>query len=158
MCFNQAMASQKENDHSVVKLALIFLAIISLLLTAKFLLPRALVYLTQAARSSKISLANSYVFAAPLVVAADGQSKIRVNVFVLNDEGLGVADKRVDLSLRPKIPGGKNAQVRVLQPVTDKYGKAVFEVASTVPGQFVASASVGGVALPQTVTLTFRQF
>lgn len=166
-CFNQLMTDQaqtvepkteaKSGPKQALTAVLILLGIIGLFLLAKYAIPRALVYLTRAARSTEISLTNSYVFGSPLVAAADGQTKIRVNVFLLNDQGLGVADKRVSLLVKPKTAEvAGNAQLKEVQPTTDKFGQAVFEVASSFPGQFVATASVEGVELPQTVTLTFR--
>ncbi len=142
-----------------LRLISLILILIALFLTAKYAVPRALVYLTRAAREGELSLANSYLFGAPLVIPADGQTKARVTVFLLSDQGLGVADKRVELAIVPRDQrGGVNPslQVKAVQPVTDRFGQAVFEVASRSAGQFVVRAQVGGAELPQTLTLTFR--
>jgi len=147
----------KSNRKQLLLVIFVLFGVLGLFLLAKYVIPHALVYLTRASRSTKISLTNSYVFGSPLVVAADGQSKIRVNVFLLSDQGLGVPDKRVSLTVKPKTAGAEaNVLVKETQPMTDKFGKAVFEVSSSSAGQFVVTASVEGVELPQTVTLTFR--
>ena len=156
---NQPIGSQnqiKKGSGQLLKLFLVLISVIGLFLLAKYAVPQALVYLTKAARSKEISLINSYVFGSPMKVAADGQRKIRVSVFLLNDQGLGVADKKVDLVVEPKTAGlGGNAQIRTIRSVTDKFGQAIFEVMSSFAGQFLVTASVEGVELPQKITLTF---
>lgn len=147
---------KKENKNPFINALILLFLLIGLFLIAWFLVPRAIVLLTQATKSSKYSLSNSYIFAAPLSVDADGETKIRVNAFLLNNEGRGVADKQVSLDIAPKAGADGSPQVSSVQPTTDKFGKAVFEVVSSTPGQFVATAVVDGMEIPQTVTLTFR--
>jgi len=151
------LPKQPQKKNQVLMIFLIVFAIIGLFLLAKYAVPRVLVYLTKAAKPTKYSLSNSYVFGSPLVAAADGQTKIRINAFLLNDQGMGVADKPVSLTTKPKTGGvGGSPQIKDVQPITDKFGKAVFEVVSSYAGQFVTTALVDGLELPQTVTLTFR--
>lgn len=146
----------KANSKGLLRAFLILVSVIGLLLLAKYVVPQALVYLTRATRSAEISLANSYVFGSPMRVAADGQSKIRVNVFLLSDQGLGVPDRQVSLAVQPKTAGvGGNAQIKTIRAITDKFGQAVFEVVSSFAGQFLVTASVEGIELPQKITLTF---
>lgn len=146
--------NQQKNPLMLVIIGLF--SLIALFATARFLIPQALVYLTQAAKPGKYSLSNSYVFGAPLSAPADGQTKIRVSAFLLNDEGRGVAEKQVSLNITPKEGAGGTPQVNQVQPTTDQFGKAVFEVVSSSPGQYLATAVVDGMEIPQTVTLTFR--
>lgn len=98
-----------------------------------------------------ISADNSYVFSNPLKALADGKEKIRVSVFVLNSQGLGVFGKKVTLT--------PNAQVVVdpVQPTTDSTGKAMFDYTSTVPGEYYLDVSVDEITLPQKVRLSFTQ-
>src|SRR4030042_5098122 len=87
------------------RLTLIFfilISIIGLFLVARYLVPQALVYLTRAAKPTEYSLANSYIFGSPLVAAADGETKVRINAFLLNSQGIGVADKLISLGAKPK--------------------------------------------------------
>lgn len=134
----------------VVLLALLFWL-------ASSAIPKVLVYLTKAtSRPGNFSLANSYVFASPLVATADGEEKIRVNVFLLDDKGRGVPDKNISLFLTPKGRERGVPQIISVQPRTNDYGQAVFDLTSTFPGQFIVEAQVSGVSLPQTVTVTFR--
>lgn len=98
-----------------------------------------------------ISADNSYVFSNPLKALADGKEKIRVSVFVLNSQGLGVFGKKVSLT--------PNAQVVVdpVQPTTDSTGKAMFDYTSTVSGEYYLDVSVDEITLPQKVRLSFTQ-
>jgi hypothetical protein len=145
-----------KNRNPFLIIFILLLSIISLFFIAQRLVPRVIVYLTQAARSNKYSLSNSYVFGAPLSAPADGKTRVMVNAFVLNDEGRGVEDVTVELQVVPKEGSTGTPQVNQVQPVTDNFGKAVFEVSSTSVGQYVATAVVDGMEIPQTVTLTFR--
>ncbi|MFH1561119.1 MAG: hypothetical protein ABID04_00880 [Patescibacteria group bacterium] len=145
-----------KNGKALGLIVFILFSLIGLFLLARYAVPQVLVYLTRAAKPTDYSLANSYVFGSPLVAPADGQTKVRVNVFLLNDQGQGVSDQNLTLAVKPKASSTGNPQVQDVQPVSDKFGKAVFEVVSTFPGQFVAQGMVDGLELPQTVTLTFR--
>jgi len=140
---------------TITQLATLGVLILALFLVAKFLIPQAIVLLTKATKPSKYSLSNSYVFGAPLVAAADGKTKIRINAFLLNDQGLGVEQKTMSLTATPKTGNG-TAEIEPISPTTDKFGKSTFEVTSQTPGQYVITASVDGFDLPQTVTITFR--
>lgn len=138
------------------KIALVLLLIIVLFLLARFLIPQALIYLTRAAKPTKYSLSNSYVFGAPMVMTADGKTKSRVSVFLLNDQGLGVPDKQIFVSSRAKGAAAGNVQIDQVKPTTDNFGQSVFEITSDYSGQFEISASVDNLEIPQKVTLTFR--
>jgi len=142
---------------NILTAVFILVSIIGLFLTAKYLIPQALVLLTRAARTTTYSLSNSYIFAAPLVAPADSRTKVRVSAFLLDKQGMGVSDKVLSLSVKPKTGGGGGSvQIQSVQEKTDKYGKALFDIVSSFPGQFVTSAVIDGVEFPQTVTLTFR--
>jgi len=160
------MAEQKENPTVQPKtkklsvlLPLILLLLIGIFYLARSVVPRVLLYLTQAANApGNFSLTNSYVFGSPLLAEANGQDKIRVSVFLLDAKGRGVPNRQIDLSIQPKegtVSGGL-PQIKAVQATTDEFGRAVFEVVSQFPGQFSAIATVGGLEFPQKVTLTFR--
>lgn len=142
---------------SPLTVLLLLFSLVGLFLFAKYVVPRMIVYLTKATKSTRYSLTNSYVFGSPLVVPADGQTKIRISAFLLTNQGLGVANKAISLSASPKSSNGQGSlQINEVQSMTDKFGKTVFEATSPVAGQFVVTAMVDGAAFPQTVTLTFR--
>ena len=133
------------------------LSLVLLFWLASSLMPKVLLYLTKAtSKPGNFSLSNSYVFASPLVATADGEEKIRINVFLLDDKGRGVPDKTVSLFLTPKGGEKGTPQIISVQPQTNDYGQAIFDLTSTFPGQFIVEAQISGVSLPQTVTVTFK--
>lgn len=105
---------------------------------------------TRASVSGEPSLENSYLFASPLYASAGGEEKIRVTIFILDSQGLGVSGQSVAL--------GENAKllIRSVQDMTDAYGKAVFEASSSVPGEYIVEAKVGNRTLPQSLHISFR--
>ena len=98
-----------------------------------------------------ISVDNSYVFTNPLKAQSDGKDKIRITVFILNGQGLGVLGKNVTMNTN------ENLKFDVIQQSTDSTGKALFDVSSTVPGEYYLDVSIDQVKLPQKARLTFYQ-
>jgi hypothetical protein len=92
---------------------------------------------------------NSYLFASPIQAKADGQEKIRVTIFLLDSQGLGVSQQLVTL----KVPLA--LQVETIQSTTDDLGKATFNLSSSVPGKFEISASTSDLNLSQKINLLF---
>lgn len=97
-----------------------------------------------------ISLENSYVFASPISAAADGTSIIRVTVFLLNNQGMGLAGQIVTLKFTGAVT------VSQIQPTSDNLGRATFDLTSNTPGDYTVSAQIEGAVLPQTVSVSFR--
>lgn len=97
----------------------------------------------------KFSPENSYVFASPLSVAADGKEKIRMTVFLLDTEGLGVEGQRVYLGQTTTL------SIHEVQPITDSSGKALFDISSTQKGEYFIEVGVLGKVLPQRARITF---
>jgi len=98
---------------------------------------------------ASFSVDNSYLFVSPLRAKANGQEKIRITVFVLNNQGLGVLGKEVFLSPDPSL------SVDIIQGQTDNFGKAVFDVTSQKAGEYYLEVSVDGQKLPQKAHLSF---
>ncbi|BCX15075.1 MAG: hypothetical protein KatS3mg088_758 [Patescibacteria group bacterium] len=98
----------------------------------------------------KMELANSYLFASPLKAKVASGERIRITIFILDSQGLGVGGKMVVLGK------SDNLEVDEVQPITDDVGKAIFEVSSSVAGVYSIEASVDGKVLPQRVTVTFE--
>lgn len=95
-------------------------------------------------------LRNSYLFASPLEAASGGQEKIRVTAYILNETGAGVVGKTV---VCDPVAG---AEIASIQPVTDDYGRAYFDVSAQNPGRYVIQAKVDGSDIVQKLRLTFR--
>jgi hypothetical protein len=96
------------------------------------------------------SLENSYLFASPLIAEANGMEKIRVTVFVLDNQGLGVPGKTVALGQSLDL------NVDAIQSLTDTLGKAVFDLSSNKSLVYELEVQVDGQLLPQKLRLTYR--
>lgn len=128
----------------------IALGLIGLYFVASWAVPKVLVTFTKAAPSNKVSLNDSLVIGAKILAKADNKDSCLVNIFLLDNNGKGVQDKRVQLT------GAAELKIENLNAVTDKDGKASFEIKSETEGQFRLIADVDGVALPKTISVTFR--
>jgi hypothetical protein len=100
---------------------------------------------------SSFSIDNSYLFVSPLRAKASlgNNEKIRVTIFILNNQGLGVMGKRVVPEVNPYI------QMDIIQGTTDNYGKAIFDMFSTKSGEYYLEISADGVPLKDKAHLTF---
>jgi hypothetical protein len=96
------------------------------------------------------SVDNSYVFLTPLRARANGQEKIRVTVFVLDDQGLGVLGKKV------VIDQDEALNIENIQALTDNYGKAYFDIKSSKIGEYYLRVLVDDIELKQKAHLSFN--
>lgn len=110
---------------------------------AKYFIGRASV------SQASISVDNSYVFVSPLRAKANNQERIRVTIFVLNNQGLGVMAKKARLTNDQKL------SVETIQGLTDDHGKAVFDVSSGTPGEYYLEVMVEGTSLSQKAHLSY---
>jgi len=132
---------------------LLFLAIILLIFVifsgffwlyeAKFMIGRASV------SQASFSVDNSYVFLTPLRAKANSQERIRVTVFVLNNQGLGVLGKSVTIGNDP------NLTIEGIKARTDNYGKATYDISSSKPGEYFLEIKIEDTLLPQKAHLSF---
>jgi hypothetical protein len=100
--------------------------------------------------ASLFSRENSYLFASPVSASADGASLIRVTVFLLNDQGLGIPSQEVKLNVTGPVV------IRAVQPTTDSFGRSLFDITSSSPGSYTINAEVLGTTVPQTVSVAFH--
>lgn len=127
------------------------LAVVGLGLTgymSAVVVPQTFVTLTKAAPATQVSFADSYILADKIIALADGKDQTSVNVFVMDKSGKGVGDKSVSLAGMPGIEPEA--------AMTSNDGKASFKMKSSTEGQFKIKASVEGVEMARTVTVTFR--
>ena len=122
-----------------------------LILIVLVLIYRPLIFLNRASGSSSSTplTANSYLFASPVAAKADGQQSIRITIFILDGQGLGVSNQTVTLSLPAPL------SQKPVQPQTDQYGKAIFDLTSTTADKFKVSASINSGQIPQSLNLVF---
>ena len=109
-----------------------------------------LIFSSRAASNSSFSIENSYIFASPLVARANSSDKIRITVFVLNSHGQGVANQPVMLNKSPELVIGQQ------NSLTDSYGRAIFDLSTTVVGEYVIGASVENTKLAETLKIKFN--
>ncbi|MFA6081346.1 MAG: hypothetical protein WC741_02975 [Patescibacteria group bacterium] len=99
---------------------------------------------------ASFSVDNSYIFSTPSQARADGQEKIRLTVFILNNQGLGVLGKKV------LIETNSSLEINTIQGSTDNYGKAYFDISATKPAQYFLEIKVDDKALNQKAHLVFN--
>lgn len=115
---------------------------------ANYAVPRALVMFTKASVATQVSIKDSYVLGQKVLAKADGSDSCVVNVFILDKNSKGVPGKGVQLNGMEGIEPASS--------VTDNDGKASFTVKSNTEGQFKLTGNIGGVDIPQGVSVTFR--
>jgi len=131
---------------------LLFIIILLAGLTVSIVLVSRTAIFSPRATSSKqnaINIQSSYLFASPLTAKADGNEKVRLTIFLLDNRGIGVPQKKVDLSLPSAV------HTIDIQSTTDDTGKAIFDAYSTTPGSFEITAQISSIRLPQKVRITF---
>lgn len=99
--------------------------------------------------TNPVSLSNSYIFASPVRAKAGGDL-IRVTVFVLDSQGAGLFDKKVNLNTTDQT-----LEIKEIQSLTDETGKAVFDLGSQSKGVFSIETFVDGIPLSQNLRITF---
>lgn len=100
-------------------------------------------------KTINFSVDNSYVFITPLRARADGQEKIRITVFVLDDRGLGVEGKMIVLEQNEAL------NIEKVQETTDSFGKSYFDVMSNKAGDYYLKVLIDNTELKQKAHLSF---
>lgn len=149
--FKKEVDKERRNSRIIAGLIIIF--IILLILLFLLYLIRNRTSLTGKAfgnsYSTKVELANSYIFASPLRGKANGIEKVRITAFVLDSQGKGVLGKKVTIG---EVDG---LRVSSVQSITDDLGKAIYDISSSRTGLFIIEAAVEGAPIPQKVNVTF---
>ncbi|MEK7597784.1 MAG: hypothetical protein AAB441_04030 [Patescibacteria group bacterium] len=96
------------------------------------------------------SIDNSYIFSTPSQARANGQEKIRLTVFILNNQGLGVMGKKIFIGTDPSL------NIETIQGLTDNYGKAYFDISSTKPAEYFLEIKADDTALKSKAHLVFN--
>jgi hypothetical protein len=99
---------------------------------------------------ASFSVDNSYIFSTPSQARANGQEKIRLTVFVLNNQGIGVLGKKITFSQNPDL------NIETIQGLTDNYGKAFFDISSTKAADYNLDVNVDGAPLNQKAHIVFN--
>jgi len=96
------------------------------------------------------SIDNSYIFSTPSQARANGQEKIRLTVFILNNQGLGVLGKKIFIGTDPSL------NIEAIQGLTDSYGKAYFDISAIKPAEYFLEIKADDMALNQKAHLIFN--
>jgi hypothetical protein len=97
-----------------------------------------------------LSRENSYIFASPISAKANGNSIIRVTVFLMNNQGMGISGQK------PVLKSDNTLSITPVQQVSDSFGRAQFDVSSNTSGDYRLTAEVEGITLQQNLTISFR--
>jgi hypothetical protein len=104
---------------------------------------------TRASEELVPSSESSLIFAWPLNAKANGTDKVQINVFVRNSKNLPLNNKRVAFETSLGL-------INSISDLTDKSGKATFELTSNQPGIAEIKALIDNqVQVKQTVTIKF---
>jgi len=99
---------------------------------------------------SSFSIDNSYIFSTPSQARANGQEKIRLTVFILNNQGLGVMGKKIFIGTDQSL------NIEAIQGLTDSYGKAYFDISSVKAGEYFLEIKADDTALKTKAHLVFN--
>ena len=99
---------------------------------------------------ASFSIDNSYIFSTPSQARANGQEKIRLTVFILNNQGLGVLGKKIFIGTDPSL------NIEAIQGLTDSYGKAYFDISATKAGEYFLEIKADDTALKTKADLLFN--
>ena len=99
---------------------------------------------------ASFSIDNSYIFSTPSQARANGQEKIRLTVFILNNQGLGVMGKKIFVGTDQSL------NIEAIQGLTDSYGKAYFDISATKPAEYFLEIKADDTALKDKVHIIFN--
>lgn len=99
---------------------------------------------------ASFSIDNSYIFSTPSQARANGQEKIRLTVFILNNQGLGVLGKKIFIGTDPSL------NIETIQGLTDNYGKAYFDISAVRAGEYFLEIKADDTALKTRAHLVFN--
>lgn len=144
---------RKSRWSALLVLLLIILLLFSLVLTVFYISQRTTFFgraFSSIESSGDVALENSYLFISPLSAQSGGKEKIRLTVFLLDNQGRGVANQAVFLGQNEKL------EVTIVQGVTDNLGRAYFDISAFSSGDYLIEARVDNLILPQRVKLNFK--
>jgi hypothetical protein len=99
--------------------------------------PKTLTTVIKAGENEKVAVNGSYLIGEKITAVSNGKDKIKVNVFVVDNKGIGIKGKTVSINgmsgIEPEIG------------VSDNNGQVHFEASSAVEGQYELTASIDGV-------------
>jgi len=113
---------------------------------------KPLTRLTRAKEELKPSVKKSLIIAWPLTLKANGKSLSLITVFVRNNKGQPIGNKKISLTTNL-------GKIAALQSTTNKIGKATFTIKSSRPGIAKINAFIkmnNQLKLQQTMKIEFK--
>ncbi len=136
-------------DRKLILLGAIFILAFISFISVVFL-NEPIARLTRAANPSRQpSAQTSLIFAWPLTVEADGNTKSEISVFIRDAEGRGLENQEVRITASAGRLNSPSA-------VSDSTGKAVFNLTSDTPGVANIEAFVDNTKLLRKVSVQFK--
>lgn len=135
-----------------VKFSLLLLFLMGILLFSSLFLNVRFLLSSRASSGAleNVSAVNSYLFASPTQAKADNSDVIRVTVYVLNGQGKGVTGIPVSLVVPASVG------VKPVQPVSDNYGKATFDLTTRNSGTYTVAANAEAKSLGESISVSFN--
>ncbi len=127
--------------------ALFFLSFLFFLSVVLF--NRPLSNLIRAKEDTLPSAQSSLLFVWPIDSKADGQSQVKIDVFVRSDSNKQLSNKQVRVS-------STLGEVQPASAISDKSGKASFTLVSSTPGIAEVSAIADSTPLTSKITVRFE--
>ena len=136
----------------ILGIAIVIFLLLALGATVIFIRQRTAFFgrATSPTTGGEIAPDNCYLFASPLQAQANGSEKIRVTAFILDSQGKGVIGEAVFLGQNERL------EITPVQTITDNLGRAIFDISSKTPAEYLVEARVGSQVLPQRVKVSFR--
>jgi hypothetical protein len=98
---------------------------------------------------NSVEISNSYAFVSPLKAKAGGEY-IRVTVYVLDAQGVGIKGKSAEIG---QVEG---LTINDVQATSDDSGMVYFDISSSKPGLYIIQPIVEGKILNQRINITFE--
>jgi len=150
--YPQNFSSKKANPIIFVVLGLFLIIVIYLVVNFS---SGKTSFFGKAATSGILNVTSSRVFASP--IAAQIGERIRISVFVLDNQSKGIPGKNVLVGCVDKLAcDGAMVNFFPVQTTTDSVGQAIFDISAPVVGKYELQAQVEGILIPQTVVVSFQ--
>lgn len=135
-------------DHKLIILSSLFF-IVFLGFAVYVFTDGSITQLTRADNTTEVSLQKSLIFAWPLLVPADGETKSEVTIFIRNQDEEGLAEKSVKLI-------SSIGAIQEGEQLSDADGKAIFHISSNSTGVAEIEALVNNRRLLRKITVQFN--
>jgi hypothetical protein len=137
-------------DNKLVGIIIIFFLVFGLF-TSILIFQKPIIRLTKAKEEYTPSAAKTLIFVWPLNLTADGKKAATINIFVRNEKGVPVVNKKVSLNTNL-------GTVKEIQSISDQQGKTEFNLTSDQEGVAKIKAIINGnIETTQAVSIQFTK-